>query len=314
MAQITAGMVRELREKTGAGMMDCKKALVENESMEAAIKFLREKGLTVAAKKAGRVASEGLVAVCVEDGRLGMVEVNCETDFVARNADFQKLTAVLAKQVAFKSSTDLEAGVVIEGAQLMSQAFCEDNAKKVEDVVNASTATIGEKIAIRRAVLLSGGTVYGSYIHGGGSIGSVVELTSPEMPADKKSIVQALAKDLAMHVAAAAPLALDKAGVDEKLVENEREVFRSQALEQKKPEKIIDRIISGKVEKYFAEVCLLEQKFIKDPDISVAKLVEKTAVEVGAQIKLTNYARFKVGEGLEKKTDDLASEVAKMVS
>jgi len=311
MVQITAEMVKELREKTGAGMMDCKKALLENSSFEAAVNYLREKGLAAAAKKSGRIASEGLVAVCVQDKKAAMIEVNCETDFVAKNADFQKLASDLAKHVV--KQNDLVLGEIVAGEKLLKQSFVDDTSKTVEALITEKVATIGEKLDVRRAVLFAGASAYGSYLHSGGSIGAIVELDVADMAPSHFDIVQVLAKDLAMHVAASAPAALDRSGVDASVVENERQVFRSQVLEQKKPENIVDRIVNGKLEKFFEDICLLEQKFVKDPSLSVTQLIEQTAKSIGTSIKLNRYARFKVGEGLEKKADDFAEEVAKMV-
>lgn len=277
--QITAEMVRDLREKTGAGMMDCKKALMEAGDMEGAITYLREKGLAAAAKKSGRVASEGLVAVVIEGSKAGIVEVNCETDFVAKNADFQALVYSLAER-------SLKVPDLIADTQ---------------GLINDKIATIGEKIAIRRNAVLEGGDLYGAYIHSGGSIGVLVELGGAS------SAHQGLAKDLAMHVAAAAPQFLSRADVDAKTMEAERSIYRTQLLEQGKPANMVDRIVDGKMEKYFSEVCLLEQKFVKDPDVVISQLLKD------ANVTLTRFVRYKVGEGIEKKADDFAQEVAKMI-
>ena len=225
--QITTEMVRDLREKTGAGMMDCKKALTETGDMDAAVTYLREKGLAAAAKKSGRVASEGLVGVVIEGPKAGIIEVNCETDFVARNPDFQALVYDLAMRSL--NTPNLE--------EADTQAL-----------INEKIATIGEKIAIRRHVVLEGGDLYGAYVHGGGSIGTLVELKG----ASKAH--QDLAKDLAMHVAASAPLFLSRLEVDAKIQEAERSILKNQVLEQGKPANMVDRIVDGKMEKYFSEV------------------------------------------------------------
>ncbi|MBL4818032.1 MAG: elongation factor Ts [Deltaproteobacteria bacterium] len=277
--QISASMVRELRDKTGAGMMDCKKALTESGNMENAVTFLREKGLAAAQKKAGRVASEGLVGLVVEGNKAGMVEVNCETDFVAKNEDFKKLVQDLAKR----------------------SLRVPDLIKDTESLINDKIATIGEKIALRRVEVLEGGDLYGSYLHAGGSIGCLVELKGalPEH--------QDLARDLAMHVAASAPVFLNREAVDTKTLEAERHILATQTREQGKPENMIERIVNGKIEKYYSEVCFLEQKFVKDPDKTIQKLLQEAGVTV------IRFVRFKVGEGLEKKADDFAQEVAKMV-
>lgn len=296
MSQITAEMVKELREKTGAGMMDCKKALNETGNMQAAITYLREKGLAAAAKKSGRVASEGLIAVASEGNRLAMVEVNCETDFVALNPEFQALTKDLASRV------------------LRSGTGTEEVAKSVEALINEKIATIGEKIAFRRSIFLSGGSAYGQYMHGAGTIGATVELSLEDAQKADSDAVRTLAKDLAMHVAATNPLFLNRAAVDSKTIESERHIFSQQVLQQGKPANIVDRIVDGKIEKYFSEVCLLEQKFVKDPNMSIHKLLSDVSKAVGTTIGLTRFARFKVGEGLEKKADDFAQEVARMTA
>ncbi len=314
MAQITAEMVRDLREKTGAGMMDCKKALTEYADIDAAIKYLREKGLASAAKKAGRIASEGLVAIFTKDNAAGIVEVNCETDFVARNPEFQKLASDLAQQVVVAGKSTLKAGEITLGEVLLKQPFFNDSSKTVEALINEKVATIDEKIVVRRLMLLLGGNVYGSYLHSGGSIGAAVELTVDNAQKAESDTLKTLAKDLAMHVAAAAPLAMSRADVDAQTIAAEREILLKQVLEQKKPEAILNRIVDGRIEKYFSEVCLLEQKFVKDPDTTIAQLIEKASKEAGAAITLNQFIRFKVGEGIEKKADDFVQEVAKIAS
>ena len=306
MAQITAEMVRDLREKTGAGMMDCKKALTQHADIDAAIKYLREKGLASAAKKAGRIASEGLVAVFIKDNAAGIVEVNCETDFVARNPDFQKLAADLAEQVVVSGKGTLQDGEVMLGEVLLSQPCFNDSSKTVEALINEKVAIIDEKIVVRRLMLLSGGNVYGSYIHSGGSIGAAVELTVDNAQKADSDVLKSLAKDLAMHVAAAAPLGLSRANIDAQTIEAERQIFLKQVVEEKE--------VEGRLEKYFSEVCLLEQKFVKDPDSSIAQLIEKASKKAGAQITLNQFIRFKVGDGIEKKADDFVQEVAKIAS
>lgn len=277
--QITAEMVRDLREKTGAGMMDCKKALMEAGNIDAAVVYLREKGLAAAAKKSGRVASEGLVAVVVEGQKAAIIEVNCETDFVAKTPEFLGLVYDLA----IRSLRTLD---LISETQVL---------------IHEKIATIGEKISIRRYEVLEGGDLYGLYVHGGGSIGALVELKG----ASKAH--QDLAKDLAMHVAASAPLFLNRSSVDAKVLEVERNILKNQVLEQGKPGNMVDRIVDGKIEKYFSEVCLLEQKFVKNPDVSVSQLLKD------ANVTLSRFVRYKVGEGIEKKADDFAQEVAKMI-
>ena len=297
---ITAAQVKELREKTGAGMMDCKKALTENNGdMEAAVKFLREKGLAAAAKKAGRVAAEGLVDTYVEGNVAALVEVNCETDFVAKNDDFIKLVKDLAAVVGKGNPAD--------GAALNDLDM---DGKKVADVMTDKISTIGENMNIRRFQRMDDGDAYGVYQHMGGKIGVVVSLGVSDK-ADSETI-KVLARDLAMHVASEAPLAIDRDGVDQSVIENEKDIFIAQAKEQGKPDNIIEKMVTGKINKFLAESCLLDQAFVKDPDIKVKKLIEKTGKELGADISVKSFARFKVGDGIEKKDENFADEVAKM--
>lgn len=310
---ITAQMVKELREKTGAGMMDCKKALTEtNGDMEAAVTYLREKGLAAAAKKAGRVAAEGLVGIHVAGGVAAMVEVNCETDFVARNEEFQALVQDLAEHVAKKAPGKVRADEEGAGEALLEQPFEKNPEKKVGEVVAEKIATIGENIGVRRLVRFEGGDVYGEYIHGGVSIGALVELKLSDKGKAGDEKVQALARDLAMHVASEAPLALRREEVPADVIAKERSIYKQQALDQGKPENIVDKIVEGRLQKFYAESCLLEQQFIKDPDVKVQKLVQTVGKEVGTEIEVVRYARFKVGEGIEKREDNLVDEVKKM--
>ena len=296
---ITAQMVKELRESTGAGMMDAKKALTENEgNMEAAIDWLRTKGLAKAAKKADRVAAEGLVGVAVTDGKGVAVELNSETDFVAKNADFQTLVREIAK-VALETGDSVE---VLKAAHL--------NGTTVEQVLTGAIARIGENMTLRRMHVLEGDTVV-SYVHnaaaeGMGKIGVLVALKGP---ADK---AQEIGKQFAMHIAATAPLSLSEATLDPVLVERELQVQTAKALEENtssakpKPDAVIhNNIIPGRMKKFLSENTLLGQAFVINPDLTV----EQAAKEAGVEI--TGYARVAVGEGIEKKEEDFAAEVAK---
>ncbi|AYF00978.1 translation elongation factor Ts [Paracoccus yeei] len=299
---ITAAMVKELRETTGAGMMDAKKALTETEGdMDAAIDWLRTKGLAKAAKKADRVAAEGLVGVAVTDGRGVAVEINSETDFVAKNADFQALVAEVAK-VALQTGESVE---VVKAADL--------NGETVETVITNAIARIGENMTFRRMHVLEGETVV-SYVHnsaaeGMGKIGVLVALKGP---ADK---AQAIGKQFAMHIAATNPLSLSEATLDPAVVERELQVQTAKALEENassakpKPEQVIhNNIIPGRMKKFLSENTLLGQSFVINPDVTV----EQAAKEAGVEI--TGYARVAVGEGIEKKEEDFAAEVAKTLS
>ena len=299
---ITAAMVKELRDSTGAGMMDAKKALVENDGdMEAAIDWLRTKGLAKAAKKADRVAAEGLVGVAVDNGRGVAIEINSETDFVAKNEDFQTLVREVAK-VALQTGDTLE---VVKAADL--------NGETVENVINGVIARIGENMTFRRMHVLEGDTVV-SYVHnaaadGMGRIGVLVALKGP---ADK---AQEIGKQFAMHIAATSPLSLSEATMDPVVVERELAVQTAKALEENagaakpKPEQVIhNNIIPGRMKKFLAENTLLGQAFVVNPDVTV----EQAAKDAGVEI--TGYARVAVGEGIEKKQEDFAAEVAKTLA
>jgi elongation factor Ts len=297
---ITAAQVKELRDQTGAGMMDAKKALTETDGdMEAAVDWLRAKGLAKAAKKSGRTAAEGLAAVAVEGGAGVVVEVNSETDFVARNADFQSMVAAIAR-VALGVTGDVEA---LRVAPM--------NGKTVGEVVTDKVATIGEHLSVRRFARLTGDVV-ASYVHnavapGMGKIGVLVALNSK---ADSGKLAE-LGKQIAMHVAATNPASLSQADLDPALVEREKQVLSEQARESGKPEAVIEKMIVGRMNKYFQEVCLLEQAFVLNPDLSVGKAVAEAAQAAGAPITVTGFVRIAVGEGIEKEQEDFAAEVAK---
>lgn len=283
---ITAQMVKELREKTGAGMMDCKKALTETGGDPAkAVDWLREKGISKAAKKAGRIAAEGAVAAVI-DGKVGaLVEINCETDFAAKNDEFRKLEEKIARHIIRTNPTDL--------AALNDSAL---DGKKVSDLITEATATIGEKISLRRFTRYETDGVLTSYIHMGGKIGVLVELSGGD---------ETLGKDVAMQIAAANPTAVDRNGVDAKDIEHEREVLRKQALEEGKPEKIVEKMVDGRINKFYKEVCLVEQVFVKDPD--------KTVKDILGGVKVVRFVRYQLGEGIEKKQEDFAAEVAAQI-
>lgn len=291
MAQITAALVKELRERTGAGMMDCKKALSAVEGdMDKAIDFLREKGLAAAAKKAGRIAAEGVVGSFISaDGKIGaVVEVNCETDFVAKTDNFKALVEKIAAHIVATKPADLE-------ALMASELDCQT----VEALVTASVAKIGEKISVRRFALYEAPEgVVAAYIHGGGKIGVLVEFKGGNAE---------LGKDVAMHIAAANPAYLDRTQVPAAELEHEKEVLSEQAKNEGKPEKIIEKMVLGRINKYYKEVCLIDQEFVKDPDQSVGKLLKANDAEVLA------FTRFQLGEGIEKKQEDFAAEVMSQI-
>ncbi len=291
MAQITAALVKELRERTGAGMMDCKKALTAVEGdMDKAIDFLREKGLAAAAKKASRVAAEGVVASYVsEDGKVGViVEINCETDFVAKTDNFKALVNAIAAHIAATNPADMDA--------LMAS---EIEGKTVSALVTESIAKIGENISVRRFARYEVPEgVVAAYIHGGGKIGVLVNMQGGSAE---------LGKDVAMHIAAANPSYLNREQVPASELEHEKEVLSEQARNEGKPEKIIEKMVIGRIQKFYKEVCLLDQEFVKDPDQTIAKLLKANNAEVA------EFARFQLGEGIEKKQEDFAAEVMSQI-
>ena len=300
---ITAQSVKELREKTGAGMMDCKKALTEaNGDMEKAVEILREKGLAAAAKKAGRIAAEGLVKTYVsEDGKTaGIIELNCETDFVAANEEFVAVADRIAEIASKTSAKTVE--------ELVNEKY--DDNSTIQETLTALIAKLGENMTLRRFEKFSveKGLVE-SYIHGGGRIGVVVELASDS---DNTAVLREVAKDVCMQVAAANPLFLSENDVDQTTLEKEKEIYRVQALNEGKPEKIIDKMVNGRIQKYFKEVCLLNQAWVKDGDKSISKYLQEKSKEVGSPITVNRFVRFERGEGIEKAEDNFAEEVAKM--
>lgn len=287
---ITAAQVKELREMTGAGMMDCKKALTECDGdMDKAVDFLREKGLAQAAKKAGRIAAEGLVGSYVsEDAKIGViVEVNCETDFVAKTDDFKDLVNTLAMHIAATKPADVEA---LTASEL--------NGQTVAALITEKIAKIGENISLRRFVCYETDGMVASYIHAGGKIVTLVDMKGGDAE---------LAKDIAMQVAAANPSYLDRTQVPAAELEHEKQVLTEQARNEGKPEKIIEKMVDGRIEKYYKEVCLVDQAYIKGDDENISSLLKKANAEV------VRFVRYEMGEGLEKRQDDFAAEVAAQI-
>ena len=300
MANITAGMVKELRESTGAGMMDCKAALTEtNGEMEAAVDWLRKKGLSKAAKKAGRVAAEGLIGLKVAGSKGVLVEVNSETDFVARNDLFQGLVQMIA-DVALDAGTDVEK---IKAAKAGSITIGES--------INDTIAKIGENMSLRRAAALAVKQgVVGRYVHnsvsdGLGKIGVLVGLES----AGKADELNALGRMVAMHVAASNPQAVDSAGLDPAVVAREKDVLAEKFRAQGKPANVIDKIVESGLKTFYKEVCLLEQAYVHDPDKTVAQALKEAEGKVGGPIKVTGFVRYALGEGIERQESDFAAEV-----
>jgi elongation factor Ts len=303
MANISAQLVKELREMTGAKMMDCKKALVETEgNIEKAVEFLREKGLADAAKKSGRVAAEGIVKTYIaEDNKKGAVlEFNCETDFVAANEEFIAFADRLAQMAVETSATTVE--------ELVNEKF--DDEATVSDRLKALIAKLGENMTVRRFTKFSiENGIVKSYIHGGGRIGVLVEVAC-----DKNSeVLDEVAKEVCMQIAAANPLFLAKDDVDTESMEKEKEIYRVQALNEGKPENIVEKMVMGRIQKYFKEVCLLEQPWVKDGDKTITKFLEEKSKEVGSPVKITRFVRYERGEGIEVEKVDFAEEVARQI-
>ncbi len=303
MAEITAALVQKLRGETGTGMMDCKKALIESDGdMEAAVDWLRTKGLASAAKKAGRVASEGLVGIATGEGGAAVVEINAETDFVARNESFQEyVRSVAALAMDHGSSMDSLAATAYPGGE-----------GSVSEKATALITTIGENIQLRRcAALTVGNGIVASYMHGSTApqLGRIGVLVALESTGDEVKLM-ALGKQIAMHIAAARPEALSIEDLDAATVERERDVLSDQAKESGKPEEIIEKMVDGRMRKYYEEMVLLEQVFVIDGENKVSKVMENAAGDVGAPVKISGFIRFNLGEGIEKEATDFAAEVA----
>ncbi len=291
---VTASQVKELREKTGAGMMDCKKVLTETDgNMEKAMELLRERGITKAAKKSSRIAAEGLVDAYVsEDGKIGaVVEVNAETDFVAQNAEFQQFVKDVVKQVALNNPKDVE--------ELLTQKFITEPDKTVQEVLINKIATIGENMTIRRfSRFETTDGIVAKYIHGEGKIGVLVEMKNAE---------NELAKDICMQIAASRPEYLNREDVPQERVEKEMEILKAQAMNEGKPEAIAEKMVQGRIGKFYSEICLVDQEFVKNADIKISQLLK----EKGATV--SRFARIEKGEGIEKKEENFAEEVAKQL-
>lgn len=302
MAEITAAQVKELREKTGAGMMDCKKALTEAKGdSDEAIKILRKKGLAAASKKAGRITSEGVAHADIIGGNAIAVEVNAETDFVAQNTEFRELVDGIARIVASSKAESVDA--------VVDQKWPGDaEGRNLAQIIAEKIAKIGENISLRRFVRFEGSPTveFGTYIHGNGKIAVVVELRAEGGDRQK---LRAIARDVAMHVAAADPRFLRREEVTESVLATENEIAREQALKSGKPENVVDKIVSGKMEKFYGESVLLEQPYIREEKTTVRQMVDRQAKDAGTKAEITRFARFKVGEGLEKRQDDFAAEV-----
>ena len=291
---VTASQVKDLREKTGAGMMDCKKVLTETDGdMEKAIELLRERGIAKAAKKSDRIAAEGIVDAYVsEDGKIGaVVEVNAETDFVAKNDEFKNFVSDVARQIATTNPTNVE--------ELLNAKSIVETDKTVNEVLTNKIATIGENMSIRRFARYESSGLVEKYIHGEGKIGVLVELENGNSE---------LAKDICMQIAAAKPEFLDRESVPAERVEKEMEILKAQAMNEGKPAEIAEKMVQGRIGKFYSEICLVEQEFVKNPDMKIKQLLESKGA------KVVRFARFEKGEGIEKKEENFAEEVAKQIN
>ena len=290
---VTASLVKELREKTGAGMMDCKKVLTETDGdMEKAAELLRERGIAKAAKKSSRIAAEGLVVACVsEDGKTGaVVEVNAETDFVAKNDEFKTFANDVVKQVVKENPANVE--------ELLAEKWINDPSKTVSEVLTDKIATIGENMSIRRFVRFTSNGLVEKYIHGEGKIGVLVSMEGG---------TSELAKDICMQIAAARPEYLDRDSVPQERVAKEMEILKAQAMNEGKPAEIAEKMVQGRIGKFYGEICLVDQPFVKDPNIKVSDLLSSKGA------KVLEFARIEKGEGLEKREENFAEEVAKQI-
>lgn len=302
MANFTAKDVKDLREKTGCGMMDCKKALTESDGdVERAIELLREKGLAALEKKAGRIAAEGIVDAYVSpDSKVGaIIEVNSETDFVGKNADFKAFVAALAKTVAEKAPSDVDAllKLTYPGSEMT-----------VEEMLREKILTIGEKLNIRRFQRFEGNVT--AYIHGDGRIGVMADF---DTDIASKDGFETFAKDVCMQIAAVNPQYISSEDVPAEVIDKEKEILTQQALNEGKPANIAEKMVMGRIKKFYKEVCLNDQEFVKDSDLTVKGYMDKTAKELGGSISVRAFVRFEKGEGLEKREDNFADEVASMI-
>lgn len=306
MSAITASTVKDLRERTGAGMMDCKRALTETEGdLDAAVKLLREKGLAGASKKSGRVTAEGLVGVYNNDAgtEAVIVELNCETDFVAKNENFAALLDELGAALVAAESLPIDG----EGSDVESLATA--SGKTIGERLKEAIASIGENLSLRRFHKVSTGNGrVGSYVHAGGKIGVAVELSGA---ADEDLD---LIRSLAMQVAAAFPRWVRREEVDPSEIERERDIFKGQALASGKPENVVEKIVDGKIEKYFREVCLVEQEYVRDSQLTIDKLLTQVGKESGRDLNIERFVRYQLGEGIEKRSENLADEVAAQIA
>lgn len=300
---ISATLVKELREKTSAGMMDCKKALeATSGDFNAAVEWLRVKGLSSAAKKADRVAAEGMVFAKTVGNKAVLVEINSETDFVARNDGFKNFVSEVAEHVLATGSTE----------DLLNQKFHKNSAMTLEQIVKENIATIGENLVVRRAEYYTAndGLVH-TYIHGEGKIGVIIEVTAGA--AKDNADVKTMTQDIALHIAAMNPMAISSEQIPADVVSKEKEILTAKNLESGKPAAMIEKIVDGQIRKFLAENCLVDQAFVKNPDLKISDLLKNTGKTVGADLKIKRFTRFELGAGIEKKQTDFAAEVAEQM-
>ncbi len=304
---ISANLVKELRERTSAGMMDCKKALEETKGdFDAAIEWLRVKGLSAAAKKAGRIAAEGTVFAQTIGNTGIIVEINSETDFVARNEGFKALVLDVAEHITYAANL---VGDILE------HAFHKNPAKKLSEILTEATVKIGEKIAIRRFEKYSAGpnSIVHTYVHGEGKIGVLIEVVASNPAATTNPEMRIFAQDVCLHIAAMNPMAISSEQIPADVVAKEKEILKAKNLEQGKKAEMIDKIVDGQIRKFLSENCLVDQAFVKNPDIKIGDLSKEVGKKIGADLTIKRFTRFELGAGIEKKTIDFATEVAEQM-
>ncbi len=300
---ISATMVKELREKTSAGMMDCKKALEEAKGdFEAAIEWLRVKGLSAAAKKSDRIAAEGLVSAATTGKTAAVVEINSETDFVSRNDGFKSFVSDILTQVLNSNST----------APILDQDSVKTPSKKISETLKEAIATLGENIVVRRSekYVVTGEGIVHTYIHGEGKIGVMIEVGAANSAAENSVDTKTFAADVCMHIAATSPLSLSQADMDPAVVAKEKEILKLKNLESGKKPEMVDKIVEGQIRKFLAENCLMDQSFVKNPEITITALMKEISTKVGGDLTIKRFTRFELGAGIEKKVVDFAAEVA----
>ena len=311
MLKVTAKIVAELRKKTGAGIMDCKKALISRKNIEDAIIFLRENGLAKAIEKSSRIATDGLIGMKISKDSAVLLEINCETDFVSRGDDFKFFVNKLINEAMELNFIESDQEQV---EKLLNTVVCFANkTKTVKQIIDDMVYLIGEKVSLRRIATLNKGNFFGGYLHCGGNVGVILSMKVADKTKIKHKEINILAKNISMHIAAMSPLSISRNLINSSEIDIERKIFKKQAIEQGKPKQIVEKNVNGKMEKFFAKNCLLEQSFIKNSEINIKDLINEISEKFDTKIIINKFIRFKVGEGIYKKHVNFADEVAKIV-